>query len=81
MFGGVFMWPEDKMFDLSWPGSLKGTGVSREARSQTEGTTQQRRPRGTGGALRRECRRWQGAYARRWWSAVPRVSEMAGSPC
>ena len=35
----------------SWPGSLKGTEVSREERSQTEGTTPQRRPRGAGGAL------------------------------
>ena len=56
---------KDKMFDLSWPGSLKGTGVSREERSQTEATTQQRRPRGAGGALRHECRRWQGAHEAR----------------
>lgn len=58
---------EDKMFDLSWPGPLKGTGVSRQERSQTEEPARQRRPRGTGGTLHHECWEWQGAHKARDW--------------
>lgn len=58
-------------------------GSPREALVEhcTTGIVDGREPMlGAGGALGHGCQRWQGAHARRWWSAAPRALQMAGSP-